>query len=318
MREVAYVFFLFVLTMSMNAQIHIDLSANARTSDYIQKTENMPRDAVIHNNNLGIEKIGTQVKALEKAKQLYTWLGIVSVVALLLAFGLLLYRHKQLNTHKIKQFKKEKQLIATQAILEGETAERSRLARDLHDGLGGMLSVIKLNLNEINNSSVLRNTNVDRFNSAMKMLDQSIVELRRIAHHMMPESLLRFGLKTSIDDFCRAIPHAHFQYYGSEDRLERRLEVLLYRCAFELVNNAVKYANAKDIHVQLIVDNGLVSLTVHDNGAGFDPLRNTIGTGLRNIRTRVSAFNGKIFINSSPGKGTEVSIEFENTDNTEI
>ncbi|MDR1524575.1 MAG: histidine kinase [Tannerella sp.] len=251
---------------------------------------------------------------MEKERFLYIGLGITCVFALLLAFGLLLYRYKQLTPQKIKQFKKEKQLVATQAILEGETTERSRLARDLHDGLGGLLSVIKLNLNEMNNSSILDHTDVNRFNNATEVLDQAIAELRRIAHHLMPESLLRFGLKTSIDDFCHAIPYAHFQYYGSEDRVERRLEVLLYRCAFELVNNAVKYAAAKDIHVQLIIDNGLVSLTVHDNGIGFDPHRDTIGTGLRNIRTRVSAFNGKMFIHSFPGKGTEVNIEFENTD----
>ncbi|MDR2680600.1 MAG: sensor histidine kinase [Tannerella sp.] len=308
--SVFLLFLLTVLTLSVNVQAGTVLFTNEKTPDYMQKTETAFPEAAVDAHSR--ENMQT------KEKRLYTWLGIACAVALLLAFGLFLYRHKRLNAEEINQFKKEKQLIATQAILEGETAERTRLARDLHDGLGGMLSVIKLNLSEISNSSVLNDTDTNRFNNAMNLIDQSIVELRRIAHHMMPESLLRFGLKTSIEDFCHTIPHAHFHYYGSEERLERRLEVLLYRCAFELVNNAVKYAKAKDINVQLIIDSGLVSLTVHDNGIGFDPLRDTIGSGLRNIRTRVSAFNGKIFIHSFPEKGTEVNIEFENTHDTKI
>ena len=150
-------------------------------------------------------------------------------------------------------------MIATQAVLDGETAERSRLARDLHDGLGGMLSVVKLNLKDMNSYSIMDGLDVDRFSNALDMLDQSISELRRVAHHMMPESLMRYGLKISLEDYCRAIPNAHFQYYGSENRLDDRLEVVLYRCAYELINNAVKYAEATTINVQLLINSGIVS-----------------------------------------------------------
>lgn len=254
------------------------------------------------------EKKEMHIASLEKEKQYYIWLSVAGGIVLLLAFGVLFYRHR-LNIQKVKQLEQEKQLIATQAVLEGETTERSRLARDLHDGLGGMLSVVKLNLKEMNNYSVLDNPDVNRFNNALSMLDQSISELRRVAHHMMPESLMRYGLKTSIEDFCRAIPNAHFQYYGNQERLDDRLEVVLYRCTYELVNNAVKYAEAKTINVQLMIDNGLVSLTVHDDGVGFNPEEITSGSGLDNICTRVSAYNGKMIIHSSPDNGTEISIE---------
>jgi signal transduction histidine kinase len=286
MKKITVIFFLSVLTMAIYAQIGA--------------------------SSLVAEAMGNETL-------LYWCLGTVCIVAFLLAYGFFYYRHN-LHIQQIKQSKRKKQLIAMQALLEGETSERSRIARDLHDGLGGLLSVIKLNLNDrgIPNSQASENTDTSRHDDTMKLIDQAVGELRRIAHHMMPESLLRYGLKTSIEDFCRTISCAHFQYYGSGERLNRQLEVMLYRCVFELVNNAVKYATATDIHVQLIIDNGLASLTVHDNGVGFDPLKDTIGSGLKIIRNIVSAFNGKIFIKSSPEDGAEISIEIENTNNTVV
>lgn len=263
------------------------------------------------------EKKEMRIASLEKEKTLYIWLSIAGAAILLLAFGLLFFRHRsniqkrKLAEQQVKQLEQENQLIATQAILDGETAERSRLARDLHDGLGGMLSVVKLNLKDMKGFSIIDGPDMTRFDKAIKMLDESIDELRRVAHHMMPESLMRYGLKVSLEDFCRAIPGAHFQYLGGDPRLDSRLEVLIYRCTYELVNNAVKHADATTINIQLMVDNGVVSLTVQDNGIGFDPKTVSLGAGLENIRTRVSAYNGKMNIYSSPGKGTEVSIEIE-------
>jgi signal transduction histidine kinase len=256
------------------------------------------------------EKKELRIASLEKEKQLYIWLSIAGSAFLLAFIGVLFYRNR-LKKQQIKQLEQEKQLIATQAVLDSETIERSKIARDLHDGLGGMLSVIKLNLNDMQNFSILEGQDMSRFGKAMDMLDESIGELRRIAHHMMPDSLIRFGLQVSLEEFCRAIPIANFQYLGEESRLDSRLEVMIYRCAYELINNAIKYAEASDINVQLLSDNGMVALNVQDNGKGFDPKQITSGSGLENIRTRVSAYNGKMYIYSAPGKGTEVNIEIE-------
>jgi signal transduction histidine kinase len=263
------------------------------------------------------EKKEMRIAALEKEKTFYTGMIIISAVAAFLAFGILFFRHK-LNVQKrkqveqqIKQFEQEKQLVAAQAIIDGEAAERSRLARDLHDGLGGMLSVVKLNLKDMKGYSILDHFDIDHFNKAMDMLDQSIGELRRVAHHIMPESLMRYGLKTSLDDFCHAIPGAHFQFFGDDTDLDNRLKILIYRCAYELLNNAVKHASATNINAQLMIENGLISFSVHDDGAGFDPEKVAEGSGLENVRVRVASYNGKMNIYSSPGKGTEVSIEIE-------
>ena len=263
------------------------------------------------------EKKEIRIAALEKDRKLYAIISISGLVILLLALGVLFFLHR-LNRQKrkmaeqqVKQLEQEKQLIATQAVLDGETAERSRLSRDLHDGLGGMLSVVKLNLKNMKHYTIMDGSDAERFGKAIEMLDQSIGELRRVAHHIMPESLMRYGLKVSLEDFCRVIPGAQFQYFGEDPRLDSRLEVLIYRCAYELVNNAVKHAHATVINIQLMVDNGVVSLTIHDNGIGFDPQTISFGIGLENIRTRISAYNGKMTILSSPDNGTEVSIEIE-------
>lgn len=312
----------------------IHLNDKTKAEDFLWKFRELIyklRDESIHESlanaevRYETEKKEMRIATLEREKQYYIWLGVTGIILILLAFSVLFYRHrlniqkrknaeqeKELAEQKIKQLEKEKQLIATQAVLDGETAERSRLARDLHDGLGGMLSVVKLNLKEIGNYTILEKQDVNRFDKALDLLDQSVVELRRVAHHLMPDTLMHYGLRTSVEDFCNAIPTAHFQYYGNDKRLDERLEIVLYRCAYELVNNAVKYAEATTINVQLMTDNNLASLTVHDNGKGFDPEEITSGSGLDNIRTRVSAYNGKMKIHSLPGNGSEISIEIEN------
>lgn len=272
------------------------------------------------------EKKELRISVLEKEKQLYIWLFIVSGLAILMSLGVLFYRYR-LNVQKrkaaeqereivhqqLRQLEQEKQLIATQSVLDGETSERSRLSRDLHDSLGGMLSVVKLNLEKELNLSTADRQPPEQYSKAMKMLDESIVELRRIAHHMMPESLMHCGLKVSLEDFCRAIPNAHFQFIGEDSRLDPRLEVMLYRCAYELINNAVKYANASNINIQLMMEEKIIALTVDDDGVGFDPNNVVSGTGLKNLRARVLAYNGKIIIRSAPEEGTEIIIEIEST-----
>src|SRR3546814_9591917 len=127
-----------------------------------------------------------------------------------------------------------------------------------------MLSVVKLNLPEMKSGAVLDTEDMHRFNNAIGMLDDSIRELRRVAHHMMPESLLRYGLKVSLSDFCNAISSVEFHYFGSEQRLDSKLEILIYRSAHELVNKAMNNGLAMTINVKLITEKDRLSLTGQD------------------------------------------------------
>jgi signal transduction histidine kinase len=259
------------------------------------------------------EKKETQIATLEDEKRLMIWLGIAGGAVLLLALAAFFFlwrwtvQKKRLAESQIKQLEQEKQLIATQAVLDGEVQERIRLARDLHDGLGSMLASVKVNLQntkrEITGESKHYSLTID-------LLDDSMKELRRIAHHLMPELLMRCGLKTSLETFCQSMPDTQFHYFGEDARFDGKLETLLYRSAHELIYNAIKHAEATQTNVQLIQESGRISLTVHDNGKGFDPSRETGGMGLNNIRQRVAVFKGEFSICSEPGQGTEIHMEF--------
>lgn len=262
------------------------------------------------------EKKELRIGILEQQRKLYTWIGISGTIILLvvLAFFIIRYRlalsQRKLVEEEKQRLEQEKQLVAVQATLDGEAAERSRLAKDLHDGLGSMLSVVKFNLPQMQSGTVVGTIDVPRFQKALGMLDDSIQELRRVAHHMMPESLMRYGLKASLSDFCTAIPQVDFHYFGNEERLPEKLEILIYRCIHELVNNSLKHAKATHINVQLVQEEDRVSFTVQDDGEGFDQKAVTEGMGLQNIRQRVAAFRGKMSIYSSE-QGTETHVELE-------
>lgn len=222
----------------------------------------------------------------------------------------------KINEQRIKELEKHHQLIATQLVLQGEESERSRLARDLHDGLGGLLSGIKLTLSGIKGNLLLSPESVDRFNKALNMLDSSIQELRRVAHNMMPEALVKFGLNDALSDFCHGIANNEieikFQHFGVEARFESKIEIGIYRIAQELINNALKHSRATLILVQIIQEDDRVCLTIQDNGKGFDAgiLKTSKGAGIANIRSRVESLNGVFDLTSEPEKGTEATIEF--------
>ena len=172
-----------------------------------------------------------------------------------------------------------------------------------------MLSAFKLNLFDIKQDVIIEEEDVLRFNKVMEMLDNSIGELRRVAHNMMPEALSRYGLKTALSDFCKNFRNVKFHYFGAEQRVEKKLETVIYRAATELINNALKHSDAAAVNVQLVCGTDLISLNVQDNGKGFDATAETLGTGLNNIRTRIAAVNGTMNIHSSPDEGTEVDVE---------
>jgi signal transduction histidine kinase len=268
------------------------------------------------------EKSEIKIASLEqekKALQTITVIGIalfISVSGGLLALFLFIRQKNRLAKQQIIQMEKEKQLIATHAVLEGETAERSRIAQDLHDGLGGMLTGIKMNMNELKKGATLEYSSVEQFNKALSLLDDSMRELRRVAHHLMPESLSRYGLKIALTDFCNSIPNAEFSYFGKEKRLDSKTEVMIYHVMHELVNNAMKHSGATRILTQIVQDEDSISFTVEDNGCGFDINGVKRGMGIKNIQSRIASFGGTMVISSKPNQGTEITVELTiNNDN---
>jgi signal transduction histidine kinase len=204
-------------------------------------------------------------------------------------------------------------------MLRGQEEERSRIARDLHDGLGGMLSGVKQTLFGISGNQILPESAAHSFHQVVGELDRSISELRNIARNMMPEALVRFGLTDALADFCDHLQSSghlavHFQAFGLEKRLDQDTEIVVFRIVQELVNNVVKHANASQVIVQVIRDEQRVHLTVEDDGQGFDPAKLQVapGIGWLNIQSRVNYLGGNLELQSGLGKkGTTVNIEFK-------
>jgi two-component system, NarL family, sensor kinase len=165
---------------------------------------------------------------------------------------------------------------------------------------------------------ILSSESVSIFNQALGLLDSSIIELRRVAHNMMPEALMRLGLKDTLTDFCNDLDKAQpmqiiFQFYGEFKRLDANLEINIYRIIQELLNNAIKHSEATEVLVQMIQEPKRLCFIVLDNGKGFVDDKNLLqnkGVGLASIKSRVDTFNGQMEINSKQNKGTEISVEF--------
>ncbi len=269
------------------------------------------------------EKKDSQLKLQQIAirqKNTLNYILIGSAGALLI-ISLLSYRNfrqkQKLQERRITELETEKQLMATEAVLKGEEQERTRLAKDLHDGLGGMLSGIKYSLNTMKGNLVMTPENQQAFERSMDMLDSSIQEMRRVAHNMMPESLVKFGLDTALRDFCNDINQTgaltlSYQSIGMEKaELDQTTSITVYRIVQELVNNIMKHASAGNAIVQLSKIGLRLAVTVEDDGKGFDAgmLKKFGGIGWENIQNRVEFLKGKLDVDSKPGKGTSVHIE---------
>ena len=206
--------------------------------------------------------------------------------------------------------------------MKGEEQERARLAKDLHDGLSGMLSGIKYTLQDMKGNLIMTPQNQQAFERSIDMLDSSIREMRRVAHNMMPEVLVRYGLDAALNDYAAEINKTGmiklvYQSMGTEEinKMEQSQALNIYRIVQELINNVIKHASATEALVQLLSENGKLVVNVEDNGRGFDPAltRGSGGQGWSNIRSRVELMKGHLDIDSAPEKGTSVSIDFNLT-----
>ncbi|MDI3320678.1 sensor histidine kinase [Pinibacter soli] len=246
---------------------------------------------------------------------------IGSAIILLIIFTLSYLNCKQkLQRQRIAELETEKKLVAAEAVLKSEEQERTRLAKDLHDGLGGMLSGIKYSFQTMKENLIMTPENMQSFERSMDMLDSSIREIRRVAHNMMPESLVKFGLDAALKDFCNEINQSgtlkvSYQSFGLADQsIDQMVSITIYRIVQELINNTIKHAAATKAIVQVTEADGTISITTEDDGKGFDTniLQNAKGIGWSNLLNRIAFLKGKLDVRSEEGKGTSVHIEINN------
>lgn len=236
---------------------------------------------------------------------------------LLIIFGFLFYtnRQKRIIAEKEKQsLEQQQQVISLQAMINGQETERTRIAKDLHDSLGGTFSTIKMHLSTLEHQ-VKDEEHVALLEKCIGIVGNAATEVRRIAHNMMPEVLIKLGLIHSIEELAVNISSSKqlkvtFQHFGLNERLSSPFEVMLYRIVQELLNNIIKHSDATETIIQFIREGNRLNITVEDNGKGFSDQAISKGMGLTSVKERVHYLKGKLSIDSEVSLGTTVMMEF--------
>lgn len=260
-------------------------------------------------------KIAQKEVALTKSREVSLYSIGTTLVALFVATIIFLhYRNKRkLHSKQLQSLQQEKELQLLQALMQGEEKERSRIAKDLHDGVAGMLAAAKMQLSSlsIKNSSLAE---TKEYSQAVKLLDDSCHEVRMTSHNLMPEILMQYGLDEAINRFCNSISNKQLlqiQYaaYGTIGRFVLSFELTVYRIVQELLNNIVKHSKATVASVQLSMHDDFLSISIEDNGVGFDKNKSLpSGTGLNSLKQRIQAMNGTLEIDAQQEQGVTAFI----------
>ncbi len=285
----------------------------SRLKNEISALEVRYRNAENQEKIARLEAENRQAQLAGHNARLQFWLlAAVSFIVLASAvFFIFQYRSsRKVARQKLKEMEQSQMLATSQAMLEGEERERRRVARDLHDGLGGMLAGMKIRL-----SGMASGGEDNALFSVIGQLDHSVNELRRIARNMMPENLLKFGLDTALGDLCESMStpatHIRYQSIGMVPGMPVQTQVTIYRIVQEALANAIRHADAREVLLQCSQDGSLFFITIEDDGKGFalSEKEKAGGTGLANIRNRVHYLKGKLDITSVINEGTAINIE---------
>ncbi len=221
-------------------------------------------------------------------------------------------QNEEINARKITELESNLKIETMSSMLQGQEVERERIARDLHDSLGGLLSTVKLHFDAIQ----ARNPDISQqkeYNKAYTLLDEACTEVRTISNNMQPGALLKMGVVPAIKDLVNRIesedtPHIEFIHYGALNDLPTSLTLHLYRIVQELLYNCIKHAQAKEILIQVIRNDEDLEIMVEDDGRGYDPQDARKGMGTENVSARVNFLKGEISVHSEMGVGTTTTI----------
>ncbi len=213
-----------------------------------------------------------------------------------------------------RKLETDKQSDLLRAILETQESERQRLAEDLHDSVGQVLSAIKLNLHRLDKTCAADEQAIPLLSNTRNLIDECIQEIRSIIQNVRPPLLTDFGLVEALNDFCKKIQQntgieVSFKHETGQERFDPEIEVTLYRIIQELFGNSIKHAHASFIGINLMSNREQLVLTYQDNGLGFDLADYKNGSGLKNMQSRTDFIKGQIEIKSKPGEGMSAEIK---------
>ncbi len=247
-------------------------------------------------------------------REVFVWLGVG--VSFFFAVGVFLIQKIFKYMKKVEQEKRDMEKILLNAIIQAEESERKRFAKDLHDGLGPILSTIKMSLSSLTKSEkeeqakkILRNTDL--------AIEEAIKSIREISNNLSPHILNNFGLNKAMRNFINKINNSdtikiNFSSNFEDSRFDSNTEVVLYRVLCELINNALKHSEAPLITISLEKIPGKIVCSYEDNGIGFDtnilkPMHYS-GMGYSNMVSRINSLNGSFTLTSEKGLGTKAMI----------
>ncbi len=278
-----------------------------------------------------ISELNTKYESAKKEQQIqqqhnrirmqnFLFIGIGGLILLTALLVNSQYRRNKLRQEtKMKTELMKQQEMAVKAVIEAEENERQRIAKDLHDGVGQMMSAAKMNLSafesEINFANDEQKQSLEK---VIQLVDESCKEVRTVSHIMMPNALLKNNLGAAIRDFVDKLNNktlqAHVNTEGLDERMASNVETVLYRVIQECVHNAIKHAGATTLDISLIRDKDGISGTIEDNGKGFDVAdkNNFEGIGLKNISTRIEYLKGTVDFDTAPVRGTVVAFHVPN------
>ena len=240
---------------------------------------------------------------------LSSWTGVLISIIMLLS---LIFIKRIFSIQKqIDDLRKQNETRVLSAILKTEENERQHFAKELHDGLGPLLSSVKMAI------SASGNDNKNVLDNAEKLIDESITTLKDISNKLSPHVLFNFGLFKAIKSFINKLqkigdPTINLNSNIENKRFSYNIEVVLYRIICELISNTLIHANARNVYVDLLADEKSISLKYIDDGIGFDVKQvenDLIGMGYSNIKSRIKSLNGTYNFFSKPGEGVHVNVQ---------
>lgn len=277
---------------------------------------------------LELEKNNTQKANQIQRRALYLLTGGLLLLLLLIYYLVRFYSQKirtekiisqqikEINNQKMREMEVNMKINSMESVIEGQEIERERIAKDLHDSLGGLLSTIKLQFDSIRsgNGSLIQTR---EYNKANDLLDTAVAEVRAISQNLQPGSLMKLGLIPAINDLINRFevegnPDIDFQHYGVPEKMNHIVALSVYRIIQELLHNTTKHAEANEILLQINTIGDELIIQFEDDGIGFD-IKNIEkrGMGIDNIYSRVHYLKGTIEIDSKPGEGTSYLIQIK-------
>ncbi len=275
-----------------------------------EKAKNLKELEVLYETQKIGNDLKDQIKQTEaKTRLSYWYLALAVGITLLFFIAILFFNqnrkyHQTLKVQELERLKKAQEIKELNAMMQGQEDERNRIAEDLHDRLGARLSAIKLLALKDGKKSL----------AISEMVESAIKETREISHNLSTDMLTRFGLQNAISDFVRTVNESNkiegdFTTTNLEERLPKVFEKTIFHVVLELVNNTIRHSDASSFFIQLTRYQNEIDLIYEDDGSGFDAKKTSFeGMGIRNLTARVQSINGKINIDSMPGKGVHVVI----------